>query len=164
MCSSCGNLSEWRGILIMVVCVELDNNSHINSYLWCFQFILHILPLACCKERKVKGRQLSGIEPRTPLAWAANALPLSYGNRTITDPHNPLYVLHRWYWIPHSHTWQPLSMCRQKSVRGWLTNTPRWRLKINKITQWKSSIWRLVLQLPRAYQPAETLQLMCPWY
>ena len=25
----------------------------------------------------------------------------SYSNWTATSPHNPLYVLHRWYWIPH---------------------------------------------------------------
>ena len=31
------------------------------------------------------------------LACAASALPLSYNNRTTTNPHNPLYVLHRWY-------------------------------------------------------------------
>ena len=31
------------------------------------------------------------------LACAASALPLSYDNRTTTSPHNPLYILHRWY-------------------------------------------------------------------
>ena len=31
------------------------------------------------------------------LVCAASTLPLSYDNRTITSPHNPLYVLHRWY-------------------------------------------------------------------
>ena len=29
-----------------------------------------------------------------------------------------LYVLHRWYWMCQSHTWQPLSMCHQHSVKG----------------------------------------------
>ena len=58
---------------------------------------------------KWKGRQ--------PLAWAASALPLSHNNRTITSPHNLPYVLHRWYWIPQSHTWQPFKMCSQNSVR-----------------------------------------------
>ena len=37
-----------------------------------------------------------------------------------TTPHNSLYVLH---WMPQSHTWQPLSMCCQNSVRGWLENS-----------------------------------------
>ena len=49
---------------------------------------------------KWKGRQLLGVEPRTPLAWAASALPLSHDSWTINNPHNTLYVLHRWYWMP----------------------------------------------------------------
>ena len=47
-------------------------------------------------EESVKGRQPPGIEPRTPLAWAASALPLTHDSRTTTNPHNPLYVLHKW--------------------------------------------------------------------
>ena len=31
-------------------------------------------------------------------------LPLSHDSWTTTNPHNPLYVLHRWYWMPQSHT------------------------------------------------------------
>ena len=65
------------------------------------------------------GRQSPGVEPRTPLAWATSALPLSHDSQTTTNPHNPLYVLHRWYWIPQLHIWQSLSMCRQNSNRGW---------------------------------------------
>ena len=68
---------------------------------------------------KWKGQQSSWVEPRTPLAWTASALPLNHDSHTTTNPHNPLCVLHRWYWMPQSHTWQPLSMCRQNSVRGW---------------------------------------------
>ena len=80
--------------------------------------------VAECYEAKIidesdKGWQPSGVEPRTPLAWAASALPLSYNNQTTTNPHNPRYVLHRWYWMPQSHTRQPLSMCHQNFVRGW---------------------------------------------
>ena len=56
-------------------------------------------------------QQLPEVELRTLLAWAASALPLSHDNRTTTNPHNPLYVLHRWYWMPQLHTWQPLRMC-----------------------------------------------------
>ena len=26
--------------------------------------------------------------------------------------------VHKWYWMPQSHTWQPLRMRRQNSVRG----------------------------------------------
>ena len=25
---------------------------------------------------------------------------------TTNNPHNPLYILHRWYWMPQSHIWQ----------------------------------------------------------
>ena len=67
---------------------------------------------------KWKGRQLPGVESRTPLGWAPSVLPLSHNSRTTTSPHNPLYVLHRWYWMPQSHTWQPLNMCHQNSIRG----------------------------------------------
>ena len=37
-------------------------------------------------EESEKGRQSLGVEPRTPLAWAANALPLSHDSRTTTNP------------------------------------------------------------------------------
>ena len=50
--------------------------------------------------------------------YTKSQLSLSYGNRTTTNPHNPLYVLYRWYWMPQSHTWQPLSICCQHSVSG----------------------------------------------
>ena len=35
-----------------------------------------------------KGRQPPGVEPRTLLAWAASAQPLSHNSRTTTNPHN----------------------------------------------------------------------------
>ena len=38
-----------------------------------------------------KRWQSLGVKPRTPLAWAANALPLSHNSRAITNPHN-LYM------------------------------------------------------------------------
>ena len=38
-----------------------------------------------------KGRQPLGVKPRTPLTWAASALPLSHDNRRTTNPHEPLY-------------------------------------------------------------------------
>ena len=43
-----------------------------------------------------KGWQSLGVKPRTPLAWAASALPLSHNSWAITNPHNPLYALHKW--------------------------------------------------------------------
>ena len=36
------------------------------------------------------------------LAWHSRVLPLSFGHRTTMSLHNPLCVLHRWYWIFHS--------------------------------------------------------------
>ena len=39
------------------------------------------------------GSSINSHEP----ACAVSALPLSYNNQTTTNPHNPLYVLHRWY-------------------------------------------------------------------
>ena len=60
---------------------------------------------------KRKGRQSLGIEPRTPLAWAASALPLSHDNRTTTSPHNPAQVgLSR---MPGSH-----SVCAVRTPLG----------------------------------------------
>ena len=74
-----------------------------------------------CYEVKIEESEKAGTRREsnpghTPLTWATSALPLSYGNRITTSPHNPLYVLHRWYEMPQSHTWQPPSMCRQNSV------------------------------------------------
>ena len=43
---------------------------------------------------------------------------MSHDSQTTTTPHNPLYVLQRWYWMPLSHTWQPFSMCCQNFVVG----------------------------------------------
>ena len=42
---------------------------------------------------KWKSRQRPGVEPRTPLAWVASALPLSHDSRMTTNPHYPLCVL-----------------------------------------------------------------------
>ena len=47
--------------------------------------------------------------------WAMSTLP--------TNPHNPLYVLHRWYWLPQSHTWQPLSTWTKEQAGN--SNSPQ---------------------------------------
>ena len=52
------------------------------------------------------------------LASAVCALPLSYSNWTTTSPHNPLNVLVPGTEMTQSHTWQPLSMYCQNSIRG----------------------------------------------
>ena len=48
-----------------------------------------------------KGRQPLGVKPRTPLTWAASALPLSHDNRRTTNPHKPLYycIFTSWHLI-----------------------------------------------------------------
>ena len=51
------------------------------------------------------------------LVCAASALPPSYDNQTTTNPHNPLYCTGGTE-VSQAHTWQPLSMCCQNSVRG----------------------------------------------
>ena len=76
---------------------------------------------------KWKGQQSPGVKSRTPLVWAASALPLSHNSRTTTNPHNPLYVLHRWYWMPQSYTWQPLSMCHSVCASIF------WKKTLNKL-------------------------------
>ena len=55
---------------------------------------------------KWKSWQSPGVELRTPLAWAASALPLSHNSRTTTNLHNPLcvlYNLHNPYF--HNNSW-----------------------------------------------------------
>ena len=52
---------------------------------------------------KWKSQQSPGVEPRTPLAWAASALPLSHNSRTTTNPHNPLCILPD-VWLRHFST------------------------------------------------------------
>lgn len=44
------------------------------------------------------------------LAWATSVL-LSYDHWITTNPHNPLYVLDRWYWMLQSHASTPALRC-----------------------------------------------------
>ena len=57
-----------------------------------------------CYEGEIQGEKASS--HCEPLPWATSALPLSHNSRRSTNPHNPPYVLHRWYWMPQLHTWQ----------------------------------------------------------
>ena len=61
------------------------------------------------KKRKVKKLAVAGSQTQGHL-WLELPV-LSHNSRTTTSPHNPLYVLYKWYWMPQSHTWQPLCMC-----------------------------------------------------
>ena len=45
------------------------------------------------EESEKAGSRPAGVEPRTPLAWATNALPLSHDSWTTTNPHNPAQVV-----------------------------------------------------------------------
>ena len=91
--------------------------------------------------RQNRGKWKSRQSPPRHLAWAANALPLSHDSRTTTSPHNPLHVLHRWYWMPQSHIWQPLSMYCQNSVRGWLENSLRQERTHAEWFSWILMLW-----------------------
>ena len=75
-----------------------------------------------CYEAKIEESEKAGSRRESNpghLACAASALPLSYDNRTTTSPHNPLYVPAQvGLKCLSCNTWQPLSMCRQNSVRG----------------------------------------------
>ena len=56
--------------------------------------------MLCGENRgKWKGRQPPGVKPRTPLAWAGSALPLSHNSQATINPHNLLYALHA-EWLP----------------------------------------------------------------
>ena len=78
--------------------------------------------------------QSPGVKPRTPLAWATNALPLSHDIQTTTNPHNPLYIcttirwqsglnfpwqaIHLWNWIhscQRTHQVDRAEACEQKA-------------------------------------------------
>ena len=78
----------------------------------------NILPYAVNKGIQMlwggKWKAGSHQESNTGHLWLE--LPLSHNSRITTKPCNPLYVLHKWYWMPQSHTWQPLHMCCQNSV------------------------------------------------
>ena len=63
-------------------------------------------------------KQMSGFQvlfKHHRFIWIYITLPLSNSNQTTT---NPLCVLHRWYWMPQLHTWQPLSMCVPSEFLG----------------------------------------------
>ena len=60
---------------------------------------------------------------------AISALPLSNDSRRTTDPHNPLCVLHSWYWMPQLHTfWVVFSLWENHSA--WLKPEVSWRVQL----------------------------------
>ena len=66
------------------------------------------------KKGKQKGKGLQEVKPKPPDFSHQRC---EY-QATNTSSHNPPHVLHRWHRLPLSHTWQPLTMCRQNLVVG----------------------------------------------
>ena len=75
-----------------------------------------------CYEAKIEESEKAGSRRESNpghLACAASALPLRYDNRTTTSPpQSSIYTAQVGLKCPSCNTWQPLSMCRQNSVRG----------------------------------------------
>ena len=77
------------------------------------------------KRGNKKGQLSPGVQPRTPLAWTASALPLSHDSLTATNPPKSSTCPAQVVLIASVHTWQPFSMCRQNPIRGWLENSAK---------------------------------------
>ena len=86
LCITCLQNHSRCNMNLRVVVIEFWHDFTDYNYKW-------IWMLWGKNRRKWKRRQLPGVEPRTPLAWAASALPLSHDSRTTTNPHNPLCVV-----------------------------------------------------------------------
>ena len=50
-----------------------------------------------CYEAKIEESEKASSRTQDTSGTAARAQPLSYDSQTATSPHNPLYMLHRWY-------------------------------------------------------------------
>ena len=75
-----------------------------------------------CYEAKIEESEKAGNhrELNPGHLWLELAA-LCHWAMTAETTTNPLYVWHRWYWMPQLHNWQPLSMCchsmcRQNSI------------------------------------------------
>ena len=104
-------------------CTSVFTHTHVAMLTWteggdcrhrCYEAKLEVSEKASCCQKSCPGHLR--LKPSVLCHWATAAGQLP----TLTI----LYVLHRWYWMPESHTWQPLSMCRQNSVRGRPENSP----------------------------------------
>ena len=70
-----------------------------DSFMYtCYRSCTH-MTFQWIDEAKWKGWQLLWLEPRTPLASAASALPLSHVSQTTTKPHNPLYATEAFHYM-----------------------------------------------------------------
>ena len=77
------------------------------------------------KKRKQKRPAVAGSPTQDTSAWATSALPLSHDSWTATNPPKSSTCPAQVVLIASVHTWQPLSMCRQNSIRGWLENSAK---------------------------------------
>ena len=68
-----------------------------------------------CYEAKIEESEKAS--SRTQHTSGARAQPLSHDSQTAS-PHNPLYMLHWWYWMPQSHTWQLHRICALRTLLG----------------------------------------------
>ena len=105
---------------------EMDNETtkYVWSCLYVYKFCLSLKVVVMWKLTKwLLPKSSPGF-----LTWAAIGLPLSYNNQTSTGPHNPLYVLHRWYWMPMCST------SRELWVGCWLSClvVEYWQLRLSR--------------------------------
>ena len=84
---------------------SINCRSKIES-LWMKEYLYQSWIMQKCKRRRESNPGHLWVEPSVLCHWVTT--PGQPPTLTI-----PLYVLHRWYWMPQLHTWQPLSMCRQ---------------------------------------------------
>ena len=104
-------------------CTPPDDSDWLSDWLiwvadWPVRFVIMNLDVMRRKYRKVKSPGPPGVEPRTPLAWAASTLPLSYDSRTTTNPHTAQVVLNAS--VAHLAATQYVL---QNFIRGWLENS-----------------------------------------
>ena len=97
---------------------------------------------------KGKGQQSLGVKPRTLLTWATSALPptLTIVYMNCTD------------WMPQLHTWQPLSMCCQNSVRG-----VDWKLSLSWWSSDGTAKWVPSVQLRQSVPPVQYIYVEVVW-
>ena len=102
------------------------------------------------KKKKKKGRQLPGVEPRTPLAWAASALPLSHDSRTLSfhfpifSPHNiQIHLFPAWGKMLLAYKHNQLHYCFWYiSHHNTCQQTPLWYLESMDTNRVKSLLWK----------------------
>ena len=87
----------WR----MTGVLTFDNNCRVKEKMHRASCLTLEINEFRCYEAKIEESEKAGShrESNPGHLWLepASALPLSHNSRTTTSPHNPLYVLHKWY-------------------------------------------------------------------